>query len=77
MGVKFGLKLNTSKKDFTVTQTGEMPGEATLQPGNGSTDLIAGAFWQQSTPGSDWSWFAQGMVQSSINSSATFRPATR
>jgi hypothetical protein len=77
MGVKFGLKLNTGKKDFTIAQTGELPGEATLQPGNGSTDLIAGAFWNQSTPGSDWSWFAQGALQSSINSNASFRPGNQ
>ena len=77
MGVKFGLKLNTGKKDFVIAQTGVTPNEVTLQPGNGSTDLIAGIFWQQSTPGSDWSWFAQGMVQSSINSDATFRPGNQ
>lgn len=77
MGVKFGLKLNTGKKDFVIAQTGETPNEVTLQPGNGSTDLIVGAFWQQSKPGSDWNWFAQGMVQSSINSSATFRPGNQ
>ncbi len=77
MGVKFGLKLNTGKKDFVIAQSGAVPTEATLQPGNGSTDLILGAFWQQATPGSDWSWFAQGTVQSSINSSATFRPGNQ
>ena len=77
MGVKFGLKLNTGKKDFVIAQSGEVPTEATLQPGNGSTDLILGAFWQQATPGNNWSWFAQGTVQSSINSSATFRPGNQ
>ncbi len=77
MGVKFGLKLNTGKKNFTITQTGGKPGEATLQPGNGSTDLIVGAFMYKSTPGSNWTCFAQGTVQSSINSSATFRPGNQ
>ena len=80
MGVKFGLKLNTGRKDFQLTDaTGPIgvPSEVTLQPGNGSTDLIAGIFWQRSTPGSDWSWFAQGMVQSSINSDAAFRPGNQ
>ena len=77
MGVKFGLKLNTGKKDFVIAQTGVIPNEVTLQPGNGSTDLIAGIFWQQSAPGSDWSWFAQGMAQSSINSDATFHPGNQ
>ncbi len=64
MGVKFGLKLNTGKQDFTFAQAS----------GNGSTDLIAGAHWHQSAPGSDWNWFAQGMLQNSIKSDATFRP---
>ena len=77
MGVKFGLKLNTGKKDFVVAQTGETPSEVTLQPGNGSTDLIVGAFMYQSTPGSNWTYFAQGTVQSSINSGATFRPGNQ
>ena len=77
MGVKFGLKLNTGKKDFTITQTGELPSEVTLQPGNGSTDLISGLFWHQATPGSDWKWFVQGTLQNSINPAATFRPGNQ
>ena len=74
MGVKFGLKLNTGKKDFVFAQTGTVPSEAALQPGTGSTDLILGVFWHQATVASDWSWFAQGTLQNSIKSSATFRP---
>ena len=77
MGVKFGLKLNTGKKDFAITQTGGKPGEATLQPGNDSTDLIVGAFMYKSAPGSNWICFAQGAVQSSINSNAAFRPGNQ
>ena len=65
MGVKFGLKLNTGH------------GEAAPQPGNGSTDLIMGVFWHQATHGSDWSWFAQGTLQDSIKSSATFTPGNQ
>ena len=77
MGVKFGLKLNTGKKDFVIAQSGLKPSEVTLQPGNGSTDLILGLSWQQTTPGSDWSLFAQGTLQSSVSSSATFRPGNQ
>ncbi|MBI3901781.1 MAG: hypothetical protein HY306_02365 [Nitrosomonadales bacterium] len=77
MGVKFGLKLNTGKKDFVIAQTGTPPGEVTLQPGNGSTDLILGLFWNQSPPDSDWSWFAQSTVQSSISSDAAFHPGNQ
>lgn len=76
MGVKFGLKLNTGRKDFLLA-SGTLPTEVTLQPGNGSTDLILGLFWNQSTPGSDWSWFAQGTTQNSISSLSTFRPGNQ
>jgi hypothetical protein len=76
MGIKFGLKLSTGRKDF-VMNTGVVPDEATLQPGNGSTDLIIGAFWNQNMPGSSWSWFTQGTVQNSISSSEQFRPGNK
>ena len=36
--------------------------------------LITGIFWHQARHNSDWSWFAQGTLQNSISSSATFRP---
>lgn len=75
-GFKFGLKLNTGRRDFTLN-TGVKPNEVTLQPGNGSTDLILGAFWNQATPGDAWSWFAQGMLQSSVRNDAAFRPGNQ
>ena len=76
VGVKFGLKLPTGKKDFEW-EAGGIPSEVTLQPGNGSTDVILGIFWHQATPGSDWDWFAQGSLQDSIKSSATFTPGNQ
>jgi hypothetical protein len=76
MGIKFGLKMDTGRKDFRLN-TGALPGEAALQPGNGSTDLILGAFWSQSSPASAWSWFTQGSIQNSIASSAQFRPGNQ
>jgi hypothetical protein len=76
MGVKFGMKLNTGHKDFTK-DNGVVPDEATLQPGNGSTDVILGAFWNQSTPGSDWSWFTQATLQYSVAATAQFRPGNQ
>lgn len=76
LGVKFGVKLDTGRKDFLLN-TGALPEEATLQPGNGSTDLILGAFWTQNTPGSAWSWFTQGTIQQSVSSAAQFRPGNQ
>ena len=73
VGVKFGLKLPTGKKDFEW-ETGGIPGEVTLQPGNGSADMILGIFWHQATPDSDWNWFAQGTTQNSIKSNSEFTP---
>ncbi len=75
-GIKFGLKLNTGRRDFTL-DTGVRPNEVTLQPGNGSTDLILGAFWNQVTPGNALSWFAQGSLQSSVRHDAEFRPGNQ
>lgn len=76
MGIKFGMKLNTGHKGFLM-DTGTMPEEATLQPGNGSTDMIVGAFWSQSTPASSWNWFAQGTFQYAVASTAQFRPGNQ
>lgn len=76
-GVKFGVKLNTGKKDFTIKQSGLLPEEFALQPGNGSTDLILGLMWYRSTPGSDLNWFAQGTVQASVRADDAYRPGNQ
>lgn len=75
-GIKLGFKLNTGRRDFTL-DTGALPNEVTLQPGNGSTDLILGAFWNQATPGDAVSWFAQGALQNSIRALDAFRPGNQ
>ena len=76
VGIKFGFKLPSGRKDFTMNM-GAIPNEATLQPGNGSTDLIAGAFWNQAAPGDALSWFAQATLQSSLKHDAAFRPGNQ
>lgn len=76
MGVKFGLKLNTGKSDFLLA-SGALPNEVALQPGNGSTDLILGLFWQLANPASSLSWFAQGLLQSAVQNKAEFKPGNQ
>lgn len=76
VGIKAGLKLATGKKDIANDQ-GAIPGEVSLQPGNGSTDLILGAFWQQGAHGEAMSYFAQAMLQTSVNHLAEFKPGNQ
>lgn len=75
LGLKFGIKLPTGSQD--VTMDGEVPEEASLQPGSGSTDAILGLFWHHATPGSAWSWFAQGSVQTPALSKDSYKPGTQ
>jgi hypothetical protein len=75
-GLKAGLKLASGKKDVANDQ-GAIPGEVSLQPGNGSTDLILGAFWQGGGHGEALSYFAQVMLQASLYHLADFRPGNQ
>ena len=77
LGVRLGFKLNTGRKNFVIQQTGALPAEVTLQPGNGSTDVILGAFWNRSVPGSEWHWFAQAAFEASIKHHASFTPGNQ
>lgn len=75
-GIKAGLKLATGKKDI-ANDLGAIPGEVSLQPGNGSSDLILGAFWQQGAHGDALSYFAQATLQTSLNHLADFKPGNQ
>ncbi|MBI5889807.1 MAG: hypothetical protein HZB47_03915 [Nitrosomonadales bacterium] len=75
-GIKAGLKLATGRKNVANDQ-GAIPGEVSLQPGNGSTDLILGAFWQQGAHGDALSYFAQALLQTPINHLADFKPGNQ
>jgi len=77
VGVKFGLKLSNGKKDITLQNSVDVPEEVSLQPGNGSSELIVGVFWQQADSKSDWSWFAQGSLQTSVKSDDAFKPGNQ
>ena len=76
IGIKAGLKLATGRKDVANDQ-GVVPGEVSLQPGNGSTDLIVGAFWQHGARGDAMSYFAQAMLQASIRHMESFKPGNQ
>lgn len=79
-GVRFGLKLPTGAIDKTMSPadpadpTAPSRLDRSAQPGTGSTDLILGAYRYGSTPGSAWSWFASGEVQSAMRSRDHYRP---
>ena len=77
VGIKVGIKMATGRKDATWDGTTTVPGEVSLQPGNGSTDLILGAFWNQAAPGNALSWFAQAILQNSIKHDDVFRPGNQ
>jgi len=51
--------------------------ERSLQPGSGTTDLLAGAYYSMDLPQKDWSWFVQGLAQRPLNSHDEFKPGNR
>src|SRR6185295_1523771 len=73
-GLNFGLKLPTGQRDVRNAD-GDLA-ERTLQPGTGTTDLLAGAYFSR-TLGSGQSWFADLLVQQPLNSRDNFKPGTR
>jgi hypothetical protein len=75
LGVNFGLKLPTGRTDVRNAD-GELA-ERTLQPGSGTTDLVAGLYYSKTLPVSDLSWFVSGQVQQALNSHQDFRPGTK
>jgi len=74
-GLNFGLKLPTGK--FDVANADGEKAERTLQPGSGTTDLLLGAYFRQSLPLENLSWFAQGLVQAALDTRDEFRPGKR
>ena len=71
-GVMAGAKLPTG--DFTVRNGTSDVAERTLQPGTGTTDLLLGAFWNDTLPIPDSGWFAQVFGQVPFYKRAGFRP---
>ena len=81
VGITFGFKLPTGSHTLTGTSTDPAnPGDSAaidrgLQPGTGTTDAILGAYYFDSLS-KDWDYFAQGTVQTALNSSDDYKPGT-
>jgi hypothetical protein len=73
-GATFGLKLPTGKQD--VRNAEGALAERSLQPGSGTTDLIAGGFFRRAFA-SGASWFADASIQKPLDTHDNFRPGTR
>jgi hypothetical protein len=71
-GVFLGLKLPTGRTNVANGEGEEA--ERSLQPGTGTTDVIAGAFFHQQVASSGAAWFAQAQLQQALNTQDGFRP---
>ena len=74
-GFNVGLKLPTG--DTQVKNGDGERAERTLQPGTGTTDLLAGLYYSKALPMQNLSWFVQGLAQIPLNSREDFRPGKR
>jgi hypothetical protein len=73
-GVTFGLKLPTGKDD--VRNAGGELAERTLQPGSGTTDVLAGGYFRR-VLASGSSWFVDALIQAPLNEHDQFKPGRR
>ncbi len=73
LGVQLGIKLPTGS--FTKTFRSGESLDRGLQPGSGTTDLIAGVYYFDDL-GKDWNWFAQATVQTAFNYRSDYKPGT-
>ena len=71
----FGVKLPTGSYKQRNSE-GEFA-ERTLQPGTGTTNALLGAYFTQSLPMKDLSWFAQGVGDLPVDSRDGFKPGKR
>jgi len=75
LGANFGLKLPTGRTSVR-NGSGELA-ERSLQPGTGTTDLLAGAYYSKSLPMKNTSWFVQGLLQQPLSSHQDYRPGRK
>jgi hypothetical protein len=74
-GLLFGLKLPTGQTDETNAQG--VPAERSLQPGTGTTDLLLGAYFRQTLPLHDFSWFMQAALDAPLTTYRDYQPGTQ
>jgi len=75
VGLIGGLKLPTGKTD--VANGEGAVAERSLQPGTGTTDAIAGAYFRQALGSWDASWFAQVFADLPLNSHDNYKPGNQ
>jgi hypothetical protein len=74
-GVTFGVKLPTGK--FDIANDKGAVAERSMQPGSGTTDLIAGGYYHQKLTEIGVSWFAQAQYQHALNTRDNYRPGAQ
>lgn len=74
--ISAGVKLPTGKDDMVFADPDGGLSRRYLQPGTGSTDLLAGLRKDFGASGSAWSAFVQLQAQGAIAADGNFRPGT-
>ena len=74
-GLNLGLKLPTGQTHIHNADGDRA--ERSLQPGTGTTDLLLGAYYNQSLSSMDSSWFVQGVWQQPLNRHEHYEPGRR
>ncbi len=78
LGVMVGIKLPTGSDDKYGASTDSTAPEPVLidpglQPGTGTTDVILGVYYVD-TLSKNWDYFAQGLMQKSLNAHKDYKP---
>lgn len=74
-GLSLGLKLPTGS--YKVKNAAGEPAERSLQPGTGTTDVIAGVHVTGEGPGPNATWFVDGAGTFALNTRDDYRPGAR
>jgi len=74
-GLNLGIKLPTG--EYKLTNGEGIVAERALQPGSGSTDLVAGGFWQYHRGLTGTSLFVQALYEWAVTTRNDFRPGNQ